>query len=235
MTVDKSAANPSPGRGATSRRELAVARVLDPARERAETRVQAFLDAALDLMSGSSGQEFTVQEVIERSGQSLRSFYQYFDGKYELLLALFEDAVRTAAAQLRDMVAEESTPLDRLHRFAVEYYRQCQPAPKARSPKKGFAPAFAGFAQQLLTEHPQEASKAFIPLTSMLEGLLDDAAAAGAIRPGLRHNRIAGVVLQATMFNAFAATISAVSVRPNDGDPADELWELLINGIAVHS
>jgi AcrR family transcriptional regulator len=207
--------------------------VLDPARERAETRVQAFLDAALDLMSGSSGQEFTVQEVIERSGQSLRSFYQYFDGKYELLLALFEDAVRSAATQLRESIADEPTALDRLHRFAIEYYHQCQP-PKSRSPKKGFAPAFAGFAQQLLTEHPQEASKAFIPLTSMLEGLLDDAAAEGAIRAGLRHNRIAGVVLQATMFNAFAATISGVAVRPNDGDPADELWELLINGIAVH-
>ena len=34
-------------RGAVSRREAAVARVLDPARERAETRVQAFLDAAM--------------------------------------------------------------------------------------------------------------------------------------------------------------------------------------------
>ena len=30
-----------------TRRDLAVARVLDPARERAETRVQRFLDAAL--------------------------------------------------------------------------------------------------------------------------------------------------------------------------------------------
>src|ERR1700743_2027727 len=107
MTVDKSAANSSSGRGtAASRRELAVARVLDPARERAETRVQAFLDAALELMNnGNSGQEVTVQEVIERSGQSLRSFYQYFDGKHELLLALFEDSVRTTAVNLREAVA----------------------------------------------------------------------------------------------------------------------------------
>jgi AcrR family transcriptional regulator len=185
-------------------------------------------------MSSSAGQEFTVQEVIERSGQSLRSFYQYFDGKYELLLALFEDAVRSAAVELREVIATEPTAYDRLRRFAIEYYYQCQPAPTARATKKGFAPAFAGFAQQLLTEHPVEASKAFVPLTSMLEGLLDDAAAEGSIRPGLKHNRIAGVVLQATMFNAFAATISGVPVRPNEGDPAEELWELLVYGIAVH-
>jgi AcrR family transcriptional regulator len=36
--------------------------------------------------------DFTVQEVVDRSRQSLRSFYQHFDGKHELLLALFEDA-----------------------------------------------------------------------------------------------------------------------------------------------
>src|SRR5881275_1997180 len=102
--------------GAT-RRELAVARVVDPARARAETRVQRFLDAALELMNSTSGKEFTVQEVVERSGQSLRSFYQYFDGKYELLLALFEDSVRTTADQLRELVAEESTASDRLHCF----------------------------------------------------------------------------------------------------------------------
>ena len=81
-------------------RELAVARSLDPARARAENRVQRFLDAAMQLMQDGEGNDFTVQEVVERSGQSLRSFYQYFAGKYELLLALFEEAVRKTAADL---------------------------------------------------------------------------------------------------------------------------------------
>src|SRR3954463_14585300 len=85
---------------APSWRDLAVARSLDPARARAEKRVQRFLDAALELMLESPDKEFTVQEVVERSGQSLRSFYQYFAGKYELLLALFEEAVRKTAVDL---------------------------------------------------------------------------------------------------------------------------------------
>src|SRR5215212_6781808 len=89
---------------APSRRELAVARSLDPARARAEKRVQRFLDAALELMSSTDGKEFTVQEVVERSGQSLRSFYQYFAGKHELLLALFEESIRTTADHLREVV-----------------------------------------------------------------------------------------------------------------------------------
>ncbi len=61
-------------------REQAVARSLDSARLRAETRVQRFLDAATELFNSGSGKDFTVQEVVDRSGQSLRSFYQYFGG-----------------------------------------------------------------------------------------------------------------------------------------------------------
>jgi AcrR family transcriptional regulator len=214
-------------------REVAVSRVLDPARVRAERRVQRFLDAALELMSTSSEREFTVQEVVERSGQSLRSFYQYFDGKYELLLALFEESVRTTAQHLEEVTAAEADPLDRLHTFAVEYYRLCRPVPKGRSPKKVPAAAMAEFAQQLLTEHPKEASRAFIPLMSLFRTLLDEAAAAGRLRPGLDHPRIAGVVLQAIMFNAFSTTISGSSDGPDDDAAGEQLWNLLLRGIGT--
>lgn len=211
-------------------RELAVARSLDPARARAEKRVQRFLDAALELMMNSADKEFTVQEVVEKSGQSLRSFYQYFAGKYELLLALFEESVRSTAEHLGEVVEAEPDPIQRFHKFATEYYRICQPNPKARTSKKGPAPAMAEFAQQLLTEHPKEASNAFVPLVALLEQILDDAAAAKAIRPGLNHRRIAGVVLQAVMFNAFATTISGSSLRAAS-DAGEELWGLIISGI----
>src|SRR5277367_2441423 len=98
-------------------RDLAVARSLDSARLRAESRVQRFLDAAVELLNAGSGKDFTVQEVVERSGQSLRSFYQYFGGKHELLLALFEESVRSTVDYLRQEVLQEDDPVERLHRF----------------------------------------------------------------------------------------------------------------------
>jgi AcrR family transcriptional regulator len=245
-----------------SRRELAVARVLDPARARAETRVQRFLDAAFELMNTSSGREFTVQEVVERSGQSLRSFYQYFEGKYELLVALFEDSVRSSADKLREAVDRESDPLERLHTFTVEYYAMCRPSPKGKSAgstdtntpdtntpdtntedvktadgKSGDtkdrkpASTLAEFAQRLLTDHPQEAARAFVPLTELLTGLLDAAVAAGAIRDGLSSQRTAGVILQAIMFNAFGTTISGLPASGDATEAAEELWELLLRGM----
>jgi AcrR family transcriptional regulator len=212
-------------------RELAVARSLDPARSRAEKRVQRFLDAALDFMNSESGKDFTVQEVVERSGQSLRSFYQYFAGKHELLLALFEEAVRSTADHLGEVIAKEDDPLARLHRFTVEYYQMCRPAPKGRAARKGTTPALGAFAQQLLTEHPKEASQAYVPLVALLEELLDEAARAGAIRAELRHRRIAGVLIQAISFHAFSATISGLSVRADGAGAAEDLWELLMHGI----
>jgi len=206
-----------------------VARSLDPARSRAEKRVQRFLDAALECMDTESGKDFTVQDVVERSGQSLRSFYQYFAGKHELLLALFEEGVRSVADHLRGLVAEEDDPVARLHRFTVEYFLICRPPPKGRT-RKGTKRAMGVFAQQLLTEHPQEASRAYVPLVSLLEELLDDAAEAGDIRPGLPHRQISGVIIQAISFNAFSATISGSS-RPVGGAAAEELWALLMHGI----
>jgi len=235
MCADESPAESPAGEPAgepASWRDRAVARVVDPARQRAETRVQRFLDAALELMSSDSSKDFTVQEVVERSQQSLRSFYQYFDGKHQLLLALFEESVRSTAEQLAELTAKERTPLDRLHRFTVEYYQLCRAVSKSGSGSKGpTAPVMTEFAQQLLTEHPKEAARAFAPLLSLFEQLLADADAAGVIRPGLHRAQVAGMVLQAIMFNAFSATISGSPVRSEGDAPAENLWDLLIHGI----
>src|SRR5262252_3052292 len=100
-------------------RERAVSRSLNAARSRAEERVQRFLDAAFELIDEKGSTEFTIQEVVERSKQSLRGFYEYFDGKDELVLALFEETVREAVADIRAAVDAESEPLARLHAFAI--------------------------------------------------------------------------------------------------------------------
>src|SRR3954464_6749756 len=92
-------------------KERAVDRSTKAARLRAEQRVQRFLDAAQAIITEKSTTDFTVQEVVDRSRQSLRSFYQHFDGKHELLLALLEDALRRAADQIRAAAADHSDPL----------------------------------------------------------------------------------------------------------------------------
>jgi AcrR family transcriptional regulator len=232
VTKPESTTDP-PEPDSLSWREQAVARSLDSARVRAETRVQRFLDAAIELFNSGSGKDFTVQEVVDRSGQSLRSFYQYFGGKHELLLALFEESVRTTTEYLRGKIADQKNPLERLHCFVVEYYRLCRPTDEQASEMQGRAPFMAEFAQQLLTEHPKEAARVFAPLVTLFEEVLDDAASAGAVRAGPRHGPIVGVVLEAIMFNSFSSTISGMSVRPQGESSAEDLWDLIFHGIGA--
>ena len=210
-----------------SRREQAVARSLDSARARAEKRVQRFLEAALELMTTSPDKEFTVQEVVERSGQSLRSFYQHFAGKGELLLALFEEIVRSTADDLGARVADEADAVTRLHVLVVDYYEICRPVPRGQRGTKPLTPTIAEFAQYLLTAQPADAARAFAPLVTLFDRALDDAVATAAVRDDVT---VTGVLLQAIMFNAFATTISRSHPRAGD-DAAEQLWDLVVNGI----
>src|SRR5919202_5934303 len=95
-------------------KQRAVERSTKAAKLRAEQRVERFLDAAQAIITEKNTTDFTVQEVVDRSRQSLRSFYLQFDGKHELLLALFEDALSRSADQIRAATSSQKDPLERL-------------------------------------------------------------------------------------------------------------------------
>jgi AcrR family transcriptional regulator len=200
---------------------------------RSEGRVQRFLDAGFELLaSAESGKEFTVQEVVDGSGQSLRSFYQYFAGKHELLLALFDEAIRSTTERLDELVSQKSDPLERLHCFVVEYFRMCLPAPRGKASKNNPTPVMAEFCHQLLTAHQAEAAHAFAPLVALLEKVLAEAVDAGVVRPGIDGHEDTGMILSTIMFNAaYAPTIS-----DTDRDAvkaAEQMWAFVSSGIVT--
>jgi AcrR family transcriptional regulator len=216
----------------SSRRAQAVARTADPARQRAEERVEAFLDAARVLISSSDdGKDFTIQEVIDRSGQSLRSFYQHFAGKHELLLALFEEAMRSTTEQLAEVIDQVDEPPERLRCFGVEYHRLCLLGTARYADNPLRTRAMAQFAQQLLIYHPEEATQAFAPLVTIVRELLDDAARSGAIRSDLDADT-AGFLLQAVMFHAFVPTIAGTPPPVDPVQSAERLWQLLLRSLS---
>ena len=213
-------------------RTRAVSRSVDPARAAAEDRVQRFLDAATELLHSPKGEDFTVQNVVDRSGLSLRSFYHHFAGKYELLLAVFEESVRTTAVHLEQLTEAVDNPLDRLRTFTTEYYRLCRSGQARPSDKRLPNRALGQFAHQLLFDHPDEAAEVFLPLVSLLRQILDDAAASGAIRSDLDREQLAGVILQTIMFNAFGATITGAATDELPGR-SELLWELVLRGVSA--
>jgi AcrR family transcriptional regulator len=222
----------SAGTAAVSWRDLAVARLVGPVRVRAEERVQRIVDAAIELTGDGRRDEFTLQDVVDRSGLSLRTIYQYFAGKHGILVAIFEESLRSTVEHLRDRVEEVQDPVGRLRLFVLEYHRLCQPTGAGRS-SDGRAPVvMTEFAQQLLTSHPKEALRAFASLAALVEQLLDEARVAGMIRADLGSRSIAGIILQAVMHSALTAAISDASSLPKR-DAAEALWQLVLYGIAA--
>jgi len=205
-------------------KQRAVERSTKAAKARAERRVDRFLSAAQAIMIKKGTTDFTVQEVVDRSGQSLRSFYQHFNGKHELLLALFEDALRRAADQVRAAATAKDDPLDRL-RVAVELlFELCRPDPSARRP------LFTDFAPQLLISHPTEVKAAHAPLLALFTELMTDAGAAGQLRSGANPRRMAALTMQTVMFIAQSSgSADEETVNPIT---ATEAWEFCSQGFA---
>ena len=164
-------------------RQRAVSRSLHAARSRAEQRVQRFLDAAFELIDEKGTTDFTIQEVIDRSKQSLRGFYQYFDGKDELLLALFEDSIIESATDLHDVVDAESDPLARLRAFMVRLHEWCEPADAPRRRGSHNRRPISEFSVQLAVAHPERVKAALEPISRMLLELVE------ASRRRRRHPR----------------------------------------------
>ena len=68
----------------------------------------------MELLEETGGFAFTVQDVVDRSKLSLRSFYQTFASKDDLLLALFEECVASAAEWQRGRMASTTTPIEQI-------------------------------------------------------------------------------------------------------------------------
>jgi AcrR family transcriptional regulator len=158
-------------------KQRAVERSTRGAKLRAEQRVQRFLDAAQAIITDTGSTDFTVQDVVNRSSQSLRSFYQHFDGKHELLLALFEDALRRATAQIAAATDAQAAPIDALRAAVQLLFELSRPDPGAHRP------LFTEFAPRLLLSHPAEVRRAHAPLLELLATLTARAADAGQLRP----------------------------------------------------
>ena len=105
-----------------SLRDLAVARSIGKARARAEHRTTLLIDAALDLVAERGSLEFTVQEVVARAQLSLHAFYQLFESKDALIEAVLEESFERGVLALRELVDDETEPVDRLRAFVVGYF-----------------------------------------------------------------------------------------------------------------
>jgi len=153
-----------------------VGRSLRTATKKSIDRGAGLIHAAAALLERSDGEGFTVQDVADEAGQSLRTLYQYFESKDDLLLAVFEEAMRTYARMIRESIAGLDDPMERLAGAIIA---------AARMPERSNQGVDKGLARlrlNLAEAEPDLVAKSREPLSSLFRELVTDAVDAKAIR-----------------------------------------------------
>ena len=145
------------------------------ARARSIARGWNLIDAASTLLERSGGDDFTVQDVADEAGQSLRTLYQYFASKDDLLLAVFEEAMQAYATLVSEAVAPLEAPLDRLAGALLAALRL--PATATAATTRGMMRVRL----RLTQVQPAQMARAQQPIADLLRDLVAEAAAARAV------------------------------------------------------
>lgn len=126
-------------------------------------RIGRFVDAARELANETGSAAFTVQQLVERTGLSLKSFYRCFDSKDDLLLALLAEESRTGADLLAAALDGLRPPPERLRAY-IEGIFALAAAPGA----EGYAGVLAREHRRLAETRPAELARALAPLVDLL-------------------------------------------------------------------
>jgi AcrR family transcriptional regulator len=208
-------------------RQRAVSKSLSAARSRAEQRVQGLLDAAFSLIDDRGTTQFTIQEVVDRSKQSLRGFYQYFDGKDELLFALLEESIRESLKDIQSAVESESEPLARLRAFIIRLHEWCEPLGARRKRGAHNRVPISEFSLQLALKDPERLNAAMAPVSRMLLETLKAAVAAGSLR--VTDTQRAALLIQQTVM--YGWLMNRFIPNPRARVAPEDAWEFCLHGL----
>jgi AcrR family transcriptional regulator len=211
----------------TAWRQRAVSKSLTAARTRAEQRVQGLLDAAFALMDERGTTQFTIQEVVDRSKQSLRGFYQYFDSKDELLFALLEESIRESLKDLHSAVDSESEPLARLRAFTIRLHEWCEPLGTRRKRGAHNRIPISEFSLQLALKDPERLAAAMAPISRMLVDILKAAVAAGSLQ--VTDTQRSALLIQQTVM--YGWLMNRFVQNPRVRVTAEDAWEFCLHGL----
>jgi AcrR family transcriptional regulator len=204
-------------------RDRAVERSLRSARAKAVSRSDRFIQAATEILSETGRTDFTVQELIERSKTSLRSFYQHFSGKEELLLALFEEIISNSVVEWRAEIEELPDSLTALRLLVGVIHAQAGPAGNTMNR------ALSVYHLQLAESRPAEYARVLAPLRELILDLVNQAVDEGTFRSDIEPETLAMIMMQTVVG---AAHMHALGTEPS-GIPLDtqRLWEFCIGGL----
>jgi AcrR family transcriptional regulator len=205
-------------------KQQSIERSLQAARGRAKERTDRFVASTLQLMQEQGGTEFTVQDVVDRSHMSIRTFYNFFASKDDLLVAVYETIlVEEVLPRLRKRCDAKRDPIDRVRAYIDAMYDLTADAgPIYR--------ALTTYRNRLAETRPDDLERAFRPQVMLVEELLQGAVDAGRLKSDLSTETLAKLLHQMVLAEINARILGsqeALSVT------ADELWHFCACGIGL--
>lgn len=138
----------------------AVDRALSKHRQDAVRDVEAILDAALRVTERAAPDPPRVVDIVAEAGTSNQTFYRYFTGKDELMVAIFERGLARLRTYLAHQMSKHGDPMDQVAAWVHGILRQATDTTAARQS--------AAVNRQLPGQRDREGPEASSSLTSLL-------------------------------------------------------------------
>lgn len=177
------------------------------------------------MLSETGSLDFTVSELVERSKMSLRSFYQHFASKEDLLLAVFEEAIRGYVLELRRTIDAAEDPLDKLRAYVTGFYGAGESGDRSTSA------ALSRYLLGLTSSNPSEVARVLEPQIALLREIIDAGVAAGRLRTDIPAPALTLLVthtlMSAVEMNVLGSRLAGGTVS------AEELWRFCSGGVTT--
>jgi AcrR family transcriptional regulator len=201
-----------------------VDRSLTAARMRAQERSDRFVEAATELLEEGGNTDFTVQDVVDRSRMSIRTFYNFFASKDDLLVAVHERILaREVVPRLRRRCAKETEPLARIRAYIQGLYDlTSRPGPVYRT--------LTAHHNRLAETRPDDLERAFRPQLDLIRELILEASEAGLLRSDLTNEKMVRLLHHTVLAAVHARVLAAggaFEVAP------DDLWRFCASGMGI--
>ncbi|QSR17881.1 TetR/AcrR family transcriptional regulator [Novosphingobium sp. KA1] len=230
---------------ATTKSHLALSAASD---EGDEDRSQKLIAAAHELLDEAGLEGLTIRAVLARTGLARRAFYERFQSKDDLVLAVFDTTLRSAARAFEAMTKPEvgsAQALEGIVRGIVVGQAQFQGKSQDRSsvaaqgmPVGGAHLRSAALSREhlrLAQQRPAELKAALQPLLDLMAGHIGKGMAAGVFRQ-------ADPQLQARLiYNLVSTTVHTLLLEEEGRAPdraerealAQAIWSFCLRAIAA--
>jgi AcrR family transcriptional regulator len=178
--------------------------------------------AATRLLQEKGNTDFTVQDVINRSKMSIRTFYKYFASKDDLLVAVYQTVVaQEAVPRLRKRIEKFRDPMLRLRAYV-----ECLVELTAKTGPVGRM--LINYQNRLAESRPADLATAMKPQFELLVELISDIARTRPLRRDLTVEtaaRLTHYTVLAAAHNRALGSEGALEI------PAGTIWHFCVSGM----